>query len=93
MRRTLIVAAVAALAFATVAQAKTCTDPATHKFVKCATADARTIDRASPLVAPTAGAHTRKGWTDRKADVGAPHCSKGKPCGHDCIPMDKVCHK
>ena len=24
---------------------------------------------------------------------GAPHCSKGKVCGHSCIAMDKVCHK
>jgi hypothetical protein len=24
---------------------------------------------------------------------GHPQCKKGKPCGHSCIAMDKVCHK
>lgn len=28
------------------------------------------------------------------ADTGGhPQCKKGKPCGHSCIAMDKVCHK
>ncbi len=27
------------------------------------------------------------------ATGGAPHCSKGKVCGHSCIAMEKVCHK
>ena len=27
------------------------------------------------------------------ATGGAPHCTKGKVCGHSCIAMAKVCHK
>ncbi len=27
------------------------------------------------------------------AASGAPNCKKGKPCGHSCIAMNKVCHK
>ena len=27
------------------------------------------------------------------AETKGPHCTKGKPCGHSCIAMDKVCHK
>ena len=27
------------------------------------------------------------------ATGGAPHCTKGKVCGHSCIAPDKICHK
>jgi hypothetical protein len=31
--------------------------------------------------------------TTTTASGGAPNCKKGKPCGHSCIAVDKVCHK
>jgi hypothetical protein len=35
MRKTLLLAAIAALAFTTIADAKNCTDPKTDEYVKC----------------------------------------------------------
>ena len=84
MRKTLILTAIAALAFTSVADAKSCRDPATHRFAKCATS---TATRAAPMSAmtPSQMAAMPAG--------GAPHCKKGKPCGHSCIAVSKVCHK
>ena len=87
MRKTIILAAVAALAFASTANAKRCQDPTTHKFIKCAAAapDIKTQDHGIPWPKPAAATTATAG--------GAPHCVKGKPCGHSCIAMSKVCHK
>jgi hypothetical protein len=83
MRNALILAALAALAFTSIAEAKSCKDAKGH-FVKCPTAAAASAMAANePATAPKAAAAAR----------GAPHCTKGKPCGKSCIAVDKVCHK
>jgi len=98
MRNTLILAAIAAIAFASAAEAKYCLDPVTHHRIKCPDAARRPIKltreegAASP---PLLGAH----WgPSRPMNPGAPggpirHCNKAKPCGDTCIPMKDVCHK
>jgi hypothetical protein len=128
MRNTLILAAIAALAFSSAANAKSCKDD--HgKFVKCPPAAAAPVTRVSNKAGPgtckdakghfakcgtvaaipahgtTAVATTKttsgglfgpKTTTTAVAATttgGSPHCNKGKPCGHSCIAMDKVCHK
>ena len=89
------------------AHAKSCTDPTTHKFVKCtaATAPAAPASTAPakkpsmlsglmrPKTASSAPAQSPAPTSSTIATGGAPHCSKGKVCGHSCIAMDKVCHK
>lgn len=88
MHKSLILAAIAALAFTSIAEAKACKDPATHKFIKC-TAAAATPAKPMPMVPAKSMA-----MGPAKVETGgAPHCVKGKPCGHSCIAMDKVCHK
>ncbi|MDQ2765104.1 MAG: hypothetical protein M3Y22_16980 [Pseudomonadota bacterium] len=80
MRKTLILAAVAAFALASAADAKSCKDPTTGKFIKCpvaATAPAATAKAATPVAVPAKG----------------PHCVKGKACGASCIAVTKACHK
>lgn len=156
MRNTLILTAIAALAFASVADAKSCKD-AHGKFIQCPSAVAAGKNAAVKANAATAVANADKEAANKAhkarmaaadkvakarqaaenkaanaeqsaaakttaADKGAakkdagiavaaskrarsderraakvagapPHCSKGKPCGDGCIPMDKVCHK
>ncbi|MEO8926939.1 MAG: hypothetical protein ABI306_07220 [Caulobacteraceae bacterium] len=79
--RILILAAVAAFAFTSVADAKPCKD-ATGKFVKCpaaAAAPAATAKAATPMASPA---------------VKAPrNCVKGKACGNSCIKATDICHK
>lgn len=43
--------------------------------------------------APSAAAPTPAGSVPASSSTGAPHCSKGKPCGNSCIAENKVCHK
>jgi len=86
MRNTLILAAIAALAFTSVADAKACKDKAgpgacrdKHgHFAKCASVAAIP---AAPMAMKTT--------TSGKAKV----CKKGKPCGNTCISIKDVCHK
>jgi len=82
MRSSLVLAALAALAFASSAAAKPCKDAQGH-FVKCPTA---MVDSSSPGL-------TRKHDPVTRMETPAAHCTTGKPCGGACIPMDKVCHK
>ena len=81
MKRTLILAAVIALAFASGADAKSCKD-AKGKFTKCppAASITKTTDTSSPAMA----AMPMKGH---------PNCKKGKLCGNSCISMKDICHK
>lgn len=86
MRKTMILAAMAGLAFASVADAKSCKDAKGH-HVKCPVATSLAADKTHAL------AVDNKGGTLMATSGGSPHCVKGKPCGHSCIAMDKVCHK
>ncbi|MDQ2859231.1 MAG: hypothetical protein M3T55_00560 [Pseudomonadota bacterium] len=78
--RTLILVAVAALAFGSAANAKNCKDPATGKFVRCP-------------AAATAPAATAKTTPAPMASKTTPRCVKGKLCGNSCIAVSKECHK
>ncbi len=81
--RILILAAVAAFAFTSVADAKSCKDPATGKFVKCpvaAAAPAAMAKPATPMASPAMAAKPRE-------------CKKGKACGNSCIKATDICHK
>jgi hypothetical protein len=80
----LIVACAFALAAAGAADAKSCKDPKTGKFVTCPAAAAAPGTAASAAATPAAAT---------AASGGAPHCKTGKPCGNSCIAKDKVCHK
>ena len=54
-----------------------------------ASAPSPTQSPIPPRVISTNGSNlSRSGETG-----GAPHCTKGKVCGHSCIALDKVCHK
>ena len=86
MRKTLILAAVAAFAFTSVANAKMCTDPKTHHFMKCAPATVTTTTTTT-VKHPSGKVVTAS--TTTKAKV----CKKGKPCGNSCISMKDTCHK
>jgi len=113
MRNSLILAAIAALAFTSVADAKSCKD-AHGKFIACPSAVAAAKGNAVKAAAATkatkmqaaaaktdaktamAASTTSKKMmtkTNKMAATGPRKCSKGKPCGSACIPMDKVCHK
>jgi hypothetical protein len=88
--RTLLLAAAAALMFAGAADAKSCRD-ANGKYIKCpaeapAAASAPAVTASKPASSSSMTSHSAQ------ATGGAPHCAKGKPCGHSCIAMDKVCH-
>ena len=76
--RIILLAAIAALAFAGTADAKQCKD-ATGKFIKCPPAAAATTPTATPAATATTST--------------PPKCVKGKVCGKTCIAVDKVCHK
>ena len=101
MRNTLILVAIAALAFTSIADAKSCKDPTTHKFVKCPAAAAAAA--AKPMTMPMVkGKGKDKDVTTASTPVAtktasgagkAPHCVKGKACGNSCIKMSDVCHK
>ena len=88
MRNTMILAAIAALAFTSVADAKSCKD-AKGKFIKCPAAAAAPAKPATMPAKPAAAAATPMAVKTS----GAPHCTKGKPCGKSCIKMSDVCHK
>jgi len=102
MRNTLILAAIAAMAFTSVAEAKACKDAKGH-FTKCPAAATAMAAPAKPMTPAGGGTIFNRGKT-KTAPVAAPaamaastgganHCKKGKPCGKSCIAMDKVCHK
>jgi hypothetical protein len=78
--RIIVLAAIAALAFAGTADAKQCKD-AKGKFIKCPPAAAVTTPAATPAATTTTTTST------------PPKCVKGKVCGKTCIAVDKVCHK
>jgi hypothetical protein len=63
------------------AHAKSCTDPTTHKFIKC------------PAVAPAAAPAPMMSKAPGQAAKTPPHCVKGKLCGMSCIKATDVCHK
>jgi len=79
MRRIVFIAAILSMA-ATTAYAAKCTDPTTHRFIKCPPAAAAPAAPPMSLGAPVmAGGH--------------PQCKKGKVCGNSCIAVSKQCHK
>ncbi|MGH7022118.1 MAG: hypothetical protein ACREEB_00855 [Caulobacteraceae bacterium] len=105
MRNTLILVAIAALAFTSVADAKTapakgmtaqptrCHNAKGH-VIKCPTAASTAAPAAPAATGMATGRRTHKpAVTAAAPGVGGPHCTKGKPCGKSCIAMDKVCHK
>jgi len=109
MRNTLILAAIAAMAFSSVAEAKACKDAKGH-FTKCDTPAAAPMMRASNKAGPGTckdkHGHFAKCGTVlaippmapramNPVSAGAhhPNCKKGKPCGNTCIAQDRVCHK
>lgn len=71
------VAFAAAFVFASAADAASCKDPKTHKFVKCPPPAVATNSSPAPAAAAAA--------------AGAPKCKVGKPCGKTCIAKNKVC--
>lgn len=93
MRFMIMAAAVAALAFASTAEAKSCKDAKGH-FVKCpATAPMPAIAAAkAPASKPMQPAGGGTIFTSKKP-AAAPKCKTGVPCGNACIPKGKVCHK
>ena len=109
MRIMIMAAAVAALAFASTAEAKQCKDAA-GKFIKCAPAAAAkpAASKAAPCkdakghfikcgataAAPAAmAAPAVKSAKMASGPKAAPKCKTGIPCGDSCIPKGKVCHK
>ena len=66
------------------ADAKSCKDPTTGKFIKCPPAAASTTTSATTTTTTTTAS------TNGKAP---PHCTKGKPCGNACIKATETCHK
>ena len=84
--RILIVALAFALA-AGASDAKSCKDPKTGQFVKCA---ASATSSAANTAATTT---TSAAGSAASSMAGAPHCKTGKPCGGSCIAKNKVCHK
>ncbi|MGH7024171.1 MAG: hypothetical protein ACREEB_11355 [Caulobacteraceae bacterium] len=110
MRKTLILAAIAALAFTSIADAKTapakgmttaqptrCHNAKGH-VIRCPAVAAASAKPAAQSLAVNAkgtplAVNNKGGTLAVSSTPGAPHCTKGKPCGHSCIAMDKVCHK
>jgi hypothetical protein len=97
MRKLLILAAVAAFAFTSAADAASqCKDPKTGKFIKCPAAAAAPAKPASkPASTTTATSASTTSGAKSAATTGATpkHCTKGKPCGNTCIKSTDVCHK
>jgi len=107
MRNTLILAAIAALAFTSVADAKACKDAKGH-FTKCPAPAAAPMMPASNKAGPGA-CRDKHGHFAKCASVAAipaapmamktttsgkaKVCKKGKPCGNTCISIKDVCHK
>ena len=83
MKRIIMLAAILALA-AGAADAKSCKDPKTGKFVTCPAAASSAPSSLMSSAKPTPG--NCKGGK-------APHCTKGKPCGCGCIAVSDTCHK
>ncbi len=99
MRVMILAAAIAALAFASTAEAKSCKDAKGH-YTKCpASAAAPAKPAAAPAAKPAAMASAKPTMSKTKAgttfkSTGAPDkCKTGIPCGKSCIPRGKVCHK
>ena len=80
MKRILMIAVILAMG-AGVADAKSCKDPTTHKFIKCPTV-------AAAPAAPSTMSSMKPSSTSK-----APHCVKGKACGNSCIAVKDICHK
>jgi hypothetical protein len=78
MHRIVFLAAILSMV-ATTTYAARCTDPTTHKFIKCPPATAPAASPASLGAPVMAGGH--------------PQCKKGKVCGNSCIAVSKMCHK
>jgi hypothetical protein len=85
--RALLIALSLAVALGGAAEAKSCKDPQTGRFVKCSTSSLATKANPAPagMMTPAPGV--------RSTIVDAPKCKTGKPCGNSCIAKDKVCHK
>ena len=113
MRKTMFLAALAAMALASAADAKTCRDASGHR-IKCAAVATSTAVAPSTATPAKPAKHSLFGLRKSKTTAPAapaspaplttataasptsgyvPHCTKGKPCGHSCIAMSKVCHK
>jgi hypothetical protein len=91
MRFMIMAAAVAALAFASTAEAKQCKDAKGH-FTKCPAAAAAPASKPAAKAAPAMAAAPAKASKTSGAKA-APKCKTGVPCGGACIPKGKVCHK
>lgn len=101
--RLMIVAAIAALAFASTAEAKTAAKAATAKPAATATASAKTtrckdakghfVKCPATTAASGAMASTMPMKPAAKTRAAPAKCKTGVPCGNSCIPKGKVCHK
>jgi hypothetical protein len=100
--RFVILAAAAALAFVSTAQAKTAAATATAKpaaTARCKDAKGHFIACPAPAVKATAKAPVAPAGTVKTAKTtvakhtGPDKCKTGVPCGNACIPKGKVCHK
>jgi hypothetical protein len=76
IRKTLLAVTAMSL-LASAAFGASCTDPKTHKFIKC----------------PPPATATVKTTTTTTTHTSGPVCKTGKPCGNSCIAKNKVCHK
>ena len=106
--RLMIVAAVAALAFASTAEAKTAAKTAAAKPAATAMASAKTTRCKDakghfvkcPAPAATTAASGKAAMASTmpmkpaaKTRAAPAKCKTGVPCGNSCIPKGKVCHK
>jgi hypothetical protein len=83
MTRFLTLAVILAMTASAAVAAPRCKDPK-GKFIKC----------PAPAAAPAAPTPAAEPARHEMVSTGGhPVCKKGKPCGHSCISMDKVCHK
>jgi hypothetical protein len=90
MRVIMMAAAIAALAFASTAEATSCKDAKGH-FIKC---PAPAAAPANKPAAKSTMSKTKAGTTFVAGKTPAfRKCKTGVPCGNSCIPKGKVCHK
>lgn len=94
MKHVLAIAAVLALGSGPAnAKSARCTDATTHRFVKCPATSGAPVPIPIPTPPANSAPMMSRAPTASASTGGAPHCTKGKVCGHSCIALDKVCHK
>jgi len=88
MKKTMILAVVTAMAFASAASVLAADQNQGLRNQATAPAKPQALQTPGPVQK-----HATKKWGRKEETSGVPHCTKGKPCGKSCIAMDKICHK